>query len=254
MLSGKTVSMDYIIEQLHDEYGFSNLDQGSISEYIWKIVGIIGTLEPLKDADPYTVTITEHRGLLPHDLYQLTGVREYTTGRMMTEITDLFFLSQNESIETETEVVTELDPATNEYFYTVVFSDSYPELYRYKTQGNYIYTAFSTGRVELAYKAFPVDITTGLPVLPDDAIYLRGIISFIAERLAFKLMLQDLLSERKYEIIRQDYLFNVGAAQNKCIMPNAARMEILSNRWRAPHPYHENFDTGFTYLGSRRDT
>lgn len=253
MISGKTKPIEYIIEQLHDEYGFQNVDKASVSEMIWKAVGFIGTLEPLKDVADYVVTIADNRGLLPHDLYHLAGVREYTTGTMMTEVSDLFFLSTNEYIATETEIVTDTDPATGEEFYTVVFYDNYPELYRYKTQGNYIYTAFSTGRVELSYKAFPVDIETGLPILPDDAKYLRGVTSYCAERMAFKMMMQDLLSERKYEIIRQDYLFNIGSAKGACTMPDASRMQTLANRWKAPHPYMEHFYSGFRYLGNKRD-
>jgi hypothetical protein len=253
MISGKVQPIEYIIEQLHEEYGFQSVDKTSVSEYIWKAVGLIGILDPLKDVQDYVVTIAENRGLLPHDLYQLSGVREYTTGTMMTEVTDLFFLSSNEYMSTETEVATDTNPATGEEFYTVVFDDNYPELYRYKTQGNYIYTAFTTGRVELSYKAFPVDIESGLPTLPDDVKYLRAVTSYCAERMAFKMMMQDLLSERKYEIIRQDYLFNVGSAKGAGLMPDASRMQTLANRWKAPHPYMEHFYSGFKYSGSKRN-
>jgi len=252
MLSGKQTTVDYILEQLDDEYGFSNLTRSDIKEFIWKVVGYIGTKEPLKDAEPATLTIAEHRALLPHDFYKVTGVREYTTGTMMYEISDLFFLSNNENIPDETEVITDTDPATGEEYYTVVFSDDTPELYRYKLQGNYIYTAFQTGRVEVAYKAFPVDVETGLPMIPDDPMYLRAVVSFVAERLALKMMLRDELSERKYELLRQDYLFNVGAARGECIQPDASRMEVLVNRWKSPHPYYNHFDEGFKYLGSKR--
>jgi len=254
MLSGKHISVDYIVERLHHDYGFDNITLSDILEYIWDVVGFIGVLDPMIDKEPVTIDIENHRGVLPYDLYSISGVREYTTGTMMTEISDLFWKSTNENIETETEVIADVDPATGEEYYTVVFTEDTPELYRYKVQGNYIFTAFETGRIEMAYKAFPIDPITGIPTIPDDAQYVRAVVSYIAERIAFKMMLRDLLSERKYELLRQEYLFNVGAAKGKCIQPDAARMEVIVNRWKSPHPYYYHFDEGFRYLGSKRNS
>ena len=69
--------------------------------------------------------------------------------------------------------------------------------------------------------------------------------------MAFRLMLKDLLSERKYEIIRQDYFFNAGAAQSVCKKADAAMMETLINRWKSTYLGPDHFDTGFKHLGSR---
>lgn len=251
MLSGKQVTIDYIIEQLDHEYGFTGLTYSDVSEYVWKVIGYLGTPEALIDEKPAIIEILDYRGILPYNLHTIIAIREYSTGTIMAETTDLFHRSSNENLVDDTEVTTDVDPNTGEEYYTVVFSDNNQELYRYKTQGDYIYTAFEEGMVEMSYKAFPVDNQTGLPMLPDDAIYLKAVISFIAERIAMKMMLQDLLSERKYEILRQMYLFNAGAAKTHCIMPDNSRMQVLVNRWKSPHPYYEHMATGFKYSGTR---
>jgi len=255
MLTGKTVSIDYIIERLKSPpFAFSKVDKDDVAEFIWEIVGLIGLSEPLYDAGPITIDIVAHRGILPYNYYGDETVREYTTGTMMHSMSDLFFLSSNENISESTEVITDTDPATGEEFYTTVFSDSTPELYRYKLQGNYIFTAFEEGKIEMAYKAFPVDNTTGLPVLQDDAKYLRGIISYIAERLALGMFFRDEISEKKYDIIQREYLFNIGAARSSIIMPDKSKMQTLINRWKSPHPYYAHFDSGFKYLGSKHNS
>lgn len=254
MLNGTTVSIDYIIERLQSApYHFDNVNKDDVAEFIWEVVGYIGVLEPFVDAEPAVISIENHRGLLPYNMYSIEAVREYSTGTMMHSMSDLFFNTTNDNLETDTEVITDTDPATGEEYYTTVFPENSPELFRYKTQGNYIFTAFPTGRVEVAYKAFPVDTKTGLPLLPDDAKYLRAIIAFIAERLGLGMYLRDEITERKYSLLEREYLFAVGAAKTHTIMPDKSKMQTIINRWKSPHSYYGHMDSGFKYLGSRNN-
>jgi hypothetical protein len=107
------------------------------------------------------------------------------------------------------------------------------------------------GVIEVAYKALPIDDITGLPLVPDNPRYIRGIVSYIAERIAFRLMLKDQLQQAKYELIRTDYLFNVGAARAECLLPDISRMETALNRWKSGYMGPNHFDTGFKWAGSR---
>jgi len=52
MLSGKHISVDYIVERLHHDYGFDNITLSDILEYIWDVVGFIGVLDPMIDKEP----------------------------------------------------------------------------------------------------------------------------------------------------------------------------------------------------------
>ena len=252
MLNGKTVTIDYVIDRLQAApYHFESVSKDEVAEFIWEVVGYIGVLEPFVDAEPMVIDIMNHRGLLPFNLYSLDAVREYSTGMMMHSMSDIWYASNNDELTTEDKVGVDTDPATGEEYYTTIFPFNRPEFFRYKTQGNYIFTAFATGRVEVAYKAFPIDINTGMPTLPDDAKYLRAIITFVAERLAFGKMMRDELTERKYDYFNKEYLFAVGAAKTNTMMPDKGKMQTLINRWKSPHPYYEHFESGFRYSGSK---
>jgi len=249
-MNGKTVSIDLIIEKLYDQYGFRNLDKHLVAETIWDAMSIIGTPYPFEDK-PVDLTIVNYKSILPVDLYSILGVREKSTGTVFREMTDLFQAFGIPAYEAGTEVEAYVDPATEETFDTYIGPEQTSEYYTFKTQGNYIFTGMDEGTIELAYKAFPIDVLTGLPTIPDNAKYIRGVVSFIGERMAFKMFLNDQLTEKKYDLIRSEYLFNVGAAISSCHGLSHAKMETMINRWKSTYLGPEHFDTGNRYLGSR---
>lgn len=250
-LSGKKVSIENILERVHRDYGFQDIYPDEAAEWIWDVVSFIGTPYAIEDAKPVKIVIADHRGVVPYNLFSVEQVREYSTGMPMREMTDLFFGSTNQVFTEGTDIEQDLDPATWEYYYTSVGPSSDPAYFTFKIQGNHIFTGIGNGHVEMAYKKFPIDENTLLPLIPENARYIRAVVGYIAERKAFKMMLQDLLSERKYDRIAQRYFFDVGAAQSECILPDKAKMETIINRLKSPYPYHTHFETNFRHLGSR---
>jgi hypothetical protein len=251
MLNGRTVSVEMLIENLQQDYGFSDINKSEIIEWLWKSMEIIGSPYPYEDK-PIEIDIVNHRGVLPVNLYSINAVREKTTAIPLREMTDLFNKFELPAYQEDLVVSSDVDPSTGVYYETVIYPDTTAsEYYTYKVQNNYIYTGLKEGTLEMQYKAIPIDIITGMPVIPDSAIYIRGVVSFIAERLAFRMFMKDMLTQAKYELIRQDYLFNVGAAKNICTIPNASRMETLINLWRSTYLGPSHFDDGFMFLGSR---
>jgi hypothetical protein len=250
MLSGRTVSIDLLIEQLYRNYGFENVDKSEVAEWIWESMGIIGTPYPYEDKIVELDTI-EYRAALPINLYSVGMVREKTTGIPLREMTDMFFKFGLSAYEGTTEIEADTDPATGDHYDTIIGPTTSSEYYTFKTQGNWIYTGIETGTIEMSYKAIPIDIVTGLPTIPDNVRYIRGVVSFIAERMAFRMFMKDLITETKYNYILKDYLFNVGAAQSECILPDPSRMETMLNRWKSTYLGTEHFDSGFKYLGAR---
>lgn len=258
MLNGRVVSIDLLIEMIHQDYGFDVINKAEVAEWIWRSMTIIGTPYPFVDK-PVTLTVVDYRASLPIDVYSIGIVREKITGIPLREMTNMMNRFGDSAFEGVTEIIADYDPAypyqsiatDTEYYNTIVGPDASSEFYTYKVQDNFMYFGMETGTLEMQYKAFPIDIVNGMPTLPDNAIYLRGVASFVAERMAFRMMLKDMLSERKYDIILRDYLFNVGAAQSVCKLPDVSRMETLINRWKSTYIGPEHFDTGMMYLGSR---
>jgi hypothetical protein len=259
MLNGRTVSVDMLIEQLIQDYGFETVNRAEVIEWVWRSMAIIGTPYPYEDKS-VELDIVDYKSSLPLNLYSIGMIREKTTGIPFREMTDMFNKFGNSAYEGLTEITADFDPAypyvsaaenTVESYQTIIGPNASSEFYTYKTQGNFIYFGMDNGTAEMQYKAMPIDIVTGMPTLPDNAIYLRGVEGFVAEKLAMRLLMKDQISERKYDIIAKNYYFDVGAAQNICRMPDPSRMETLINRWKSTYLGPEHFDTGLMYLGSR---
>jgi hypothetical protein len=250
MLNGRTVSLDLIIEHLIQDYGFETVNKAEVAEWVWRSMEIIGTPYPYEDKS-VELEIVDYRAKLPINLYSIGMVRDKITGIPLREMTNMFSKFGDSVYEGVTEVESDTDPTTGLIYSTIVGPDGSSEYYTFKTQGNFIYCGMETSTLEMQYKVIPIDVVTGMPTIPDNAIYIRGVVSFIAERIAFRMMLKDMLSERKYDIIRTDYFFNIGAAQSICKMPDVSRMETLINRWKSTYLGPDHFDTGFMYLGSR---
>jgi hypothetical protein len=84
--------------------------------------------------------------------------------------------------------------------------------------------------LELSYLAFPTD-SRGLPMIPEDARYIKAIECYIIERISRKLWLNDKLSRDKYERLEQDWLWYVGSAQNAMLIPTLDEMESLKDQF-----------------------
>jgi len=250
-LSGKYTSIQEVVERIHRDYGFTEVHEDEIAEWIWDIVGLIGASEPYQEK-PITLTVEDYRTKLPCDFYSLTSVRDTTYYIELRPTFDRYHLSSDKTAVSDTEFLTEMDPATGEWFYTTISPEIYPEYYTYKLQGEYMFVGFSTGEIELIYDAFPIDPATRLPLIPDDPKYLEAVVTHCASKIAFRLMLKDLLSERKLERIEQLALFAAGAARNKALIPDPHKMESIRNMWKSPHSYYQHFETGDVDRGSRQ--
>lgn len=84
----------------------------------------------------------------------------------------------------------------------------------YTVNNNYIFTNFKEGKVCMAYKAIPTD-SEGYPLIPDNESVIQYIKWFIGERIAFKLMLTDKYSERKYEYFTSNLQLFFRKAKNE---------------------------------------
>ncbi len=250
-LTSKYTTLDEIVERVQRDYGFEVNDMEA-AEWTWDAITQIGVLEPFVEKIK-EITISDYKGVLPVDLYQLKHVRDTDNFIELRRTLDGYFRSNNKWAVQENTVINtqDVDPLTDEPFYTIVSPATYPEYYTYKLQGNYIFIGYATGTLEMVYDAFPVDETTGLPLIPDDTKYIRAITTFIGAKEGFRMMLKDELSERKYDKIAQEASFALGAARSKGLIPDLHFMETIRNRWMSPHTHYEHFETGNVDAGYR---
>lgn len=176
------------------------------------------------------ISISEYRGELPCDFYEMIQVRPFsdTEGPDFNHAyrysTDSFHMSNNK-----------LD---KEYHSDIT----------YKLQGNCIFTSpLENGKVEIAYRAMPVD-DNGYPLIPDNASLVRALTSYI-KREWFSIQFDSgKINQAIMAKADQDYAWAVGQCQSDLIRPSIDQMEAITNMWntlidRADHR-HGFLNTG----------
>lgn len=228
-LTGNHVDVSYIIERVYRDYGFDlEIKYDEVIEWIWDIISLIGAPQAFVDKVtdgsenmPDPIIIDNYRGDLPSDLHSVIMARDYDTKMPMICKSSSFLR------DTEQHYVREAQ-------------------YTYTLNNNYMFPSFKEGEVELHYKAFPTN-ALGMPLIPDNIKYVMAVQAYIAERIGFRLYMQDKLSERKYSKLEQERLFYTGAAGTAAQIPSIDEMEGIKNRFLRLKTQTDLHDTSFIY-------
>lgn len=215
-------SINHVLEGVRREFGFEiDLNMDDVREWIWSAIGLIGSQELLfqKQAD---IEIENHRAPLPIDVFDLTDhrVRDKDSKQMMTKSQAIFFKdsrrARHKPVITSSESVKMVDgenkPGTE--YVSIIFPQHVEKPGDYMIQDGYIFTSEEKMTIQLSYTAFPLD-EQGFPLVPDDPLIYKFLVWFIGERLAFKYMLKEKISERKYDRIEQEYSFVAAQLQGR---------------------------------------
>ena len=119
----------------------------------------------------------------------------------------------------------------------------------YFLRDGYIFTSIEDGDIEISYKAYPTD-KDGLPQVPDDTKYIAAVTAYVAERIGFRMYMEDLMTERKYERLNTDWLFRVQQAANSIRIPSLDQAEALKNQLVKMTLFSNHHAYNFRYLNS----
>jgi len=223
-LNGKFVKIERVIEKARrDLPGNYDLSISNAIEMVGEAISAIGLYsayvnkvtdgnKELHHLDP--IVLENYRAKIPCDLYKLNSIR--------------FITSYNE----ETRTVESSLPmiSSSDVFSMNVGKPIYAENdLRYKVNNGYVYlTGIASGLLMFSYEAFATD-ERGFPLVPDDDRYTKAIVAYIQERIGFKLMMQDKLSERKYAYLEQNWLFYVNSAYTGGMLQTIDDVEAFRN-------------------------
>lgn len=226
-LSGKTVSLKYIIERVINTYGFDvSIYPEDVAENVFEAMGLIGAGNAYvrKQED---IVIENHRGELPCDLFEPISIKDAEYNYPCITDTGTFPAVYND------------DDTSNDTGLPI----------RYNINDSYIFTSIKDGTLTMSYYAFPVD-DEGLPLIPDDVRYIKAVVSYVAERIALKLWMKNVITEAVYRQIERDWLFYVNSAGNKAKMPNIDKLESIKNMVARMISRPNHHTTQFRYRNS----
>ena len=228
-LTGKYVDVAYIIERVYRDYGFDmEVKYDEVIEWVWDVMALIGAPQQFvdkitdgSDTMPNPIEVTNYRGELPNDLFSVYLARDYDTKMPMICKSSSFLRDMDQTFVQESQ-------------------------YSYTLNNNYIFTSFQEGQVELHYRAFPTN-SLGMPMIPDDIKFVMAVQAYVAERIGFRLFMQDHIAGQKYQKLEVDRAWYIGAAGTAAQIPSIDEMESIKNRFLRLRTHADFHDSSFIY-------
>jgi hypothetical protein len=217
MLSGKTFPIYTVLERIFRTSGYAkHLNLDDAVELAGEAIDLIGAPTALHEkitdgndalGHPKPIVITDYKGALPSDLHRIIQTRDYDTKVPLRLATNTFHGA----------IVCE---GSMDYRCSSDFS--------YKIKNHAIHTNFQEGNVEMAYLAFHVD-EHGLPLIPAEERYVKGIEAYIVEALYRPLWEVGKIPDKVYARVERERDWYIGSAFNAAVMPNVDEAISMKN-------------------------
>lgn len=120
----------------------------------------------------------------------------------------------------------------------------------FKIQGGYIFFSTEVDDIVMSYKAIPVD-SDGFPLIPDNSNFLRALSAYIKKEYFTILFDMSRIHQQVLFQAQQDYAFAVGACETDMLKLDLSKAESFSNSFRTLMVRTNEFQSGFSTLGSR---
>lgn len=219
----RSINIKQLIDKVRRHPMMADLSMEAIVDYAVDFLQIVGLPTAFME-NTAVVEIKNYRGELPSDYMEMVQVRTTTNPVVYYRYTsDTFHKSGNKV-------------------------HSAP--YTYKVQGNFIFTSEKDTTIEIAYLAIETD-ECGLPVLPDNAKFIRAIEAYIKYKHFTVLFDCGKITGQILEKADQEYCWAVGACQsefNRLTLDKAETVLNILNNIFSPTDLHSN---GYANMGDK---
>ena len=215
------ISIKEIVSRVKRHPLLQDISFEKVVQYTLDFFAIVGLPKMFTDKQE-KVEISDFKGLLPCDLVQIIQVKDTHFNRCLRAMTDTF--NPHKGHER-----TELS---------------------FKTQGRVLIVSFPKGKVEVSYKALPVD-GEGYPMVLDNPVFLRALEAFIKKEEFTILFEMSQIPQVVMQSVSQQYAWAVAQLGSELTLPSVSEMESLSRMWNTLIQRTTDFDDGFNHLGDR---
>lgn len=196
------------------------------------------------------VDIKDFRGLLPCDLISIVQVWDNEANVCLRAMTDTFtpgLRPKSDMRKQPKDLLDNVKPPVDTYIPPI---PKYKEEPTFKTQGRIIFTSFPEGRVEIVYKAIPVD-EDGFPLLIDNETYLNALESYIKVKVFTVKFDTGKIQAGVLSNAQTEYAWASHLLQSEMTTPSMAEIESMTRYLNTLIKPVKQFDNGFKDLGNR---
>jgi len=215
------ISINEIVARCKRHPYLADISFEKVVQYVLDFFRLVGLPKMFLDKDEI-IEIKDYKGLLPCDLIQIIQIRDLKSKLCLRSMTDSF-----------------LPKCRHER------SDL-----SFKTQGNILVVSFRHGKVEIAYKALPID-KDGYPMILDNPVFLRALELFIQKEEFAILFDLSQIPQVVYNEKKQQYALAVAALGSELTLPSVSEMETIGRMWNTLIQRTTDFDSAFKHLGDR---
>ena len=239
MSKAKWTNLKIVADKILRDPIFIGLNFESIIDYFIDFITIVGVPELFDEKFTNAeIPITNYRAVLPDDFLEEIVVS--IDQKVARTATDLYFGNYQEYQDTN----------PNEYF-----PDKRSEP-TYKIKGGYIYLSKKEGNLLLKYKCIATDTDPesedfGIPLLPDDPVFILALQSYIEIQFLKILFRAGKINSQVLQLAQQDYAWNVGRYETHSRRLTYGDMETLSKQFKSILTRNNDFKTRFKSLGNR---
>ena len=231
-----------VLDDLLDHPLLRDLTLEQVVRHTVRFISLHGYPKLYRDKEE-EVEIKDFRGLLPCDLVSINLVKDAETGLCLRAMTDVF-TPKEESIQPPTDLLNNMQEGY------IPPMKKYMEEPAYKTQGRIIFTSFPEGKVEISYKAIPVD-EDGFPLLIDNETYLNALEAYIKLKVFTVKFDTGKIAAGVLSNAQTDYAWAARQVQQEFIMPSMSEMESITRMLNTMIKPTTSFDNGFRNIGDR---
>ena len=197
-----------------------------------------------------SVDIKDFRGLLPCDLISIIQVKDLKTDVCLRSMTDTFtpgLRPKSDMRKQPKDLLDNVKPPVDTYIPPMQEHREEPS---FKTQGRIIFTSFPEGRVEVSYKAIPVD-EDGFPLLIDNETYLNALEAYIKVKVFTVKFDTGKIQAGVLSNAQTEYAWASHLLQSEMTTPSMAETESMTRYLNTLIKPVREFDKSFKSLGDR---
>lgn len=235
-------SIRRVLDNLLEHPMLTDLTLEQAVRHTIRFIGIHGFPKLYQDKQD-VVDIHEFRGLLPCDLISIVQVKNLRNHLCMRSMTDSFVKGMDDMPHHH---------RSRHHHYPPYIPPMAPPFGEdtWKTQGRVIFTSFPEGKIEIAYKAIPVD-EDGFPLLIDNENYLAALEAYIKKQVFVVKFDQGKIAAGVLENAKQEYAWLAGQLNSEFTIPNYSEMQSITNAVTSLIPRMSEFYYSFRHLGDR---
>jgi hypothetical protein len=220
------VSIDEFIFRIYENPILRNVRKSDIVTHITSVLRLLSVPAILEDKR-VVLNVQEYRTVIPRDVHRITSIMGMNVGGN----TKRLISSQDDRITQQGK-----------------FRDAQMSAIQYKHVGQFIYTDFESGDIEVIYKGFSMD-ANGSPLIPDNESLLLAIENYIKVRHFTIGVETGTIPMNVLQMAEQQYAWYMGQASNSFTIPTPEETESLFNAIVTLLPKRDEHQLNYKYSG-----